>query len=120
LNFPGDPAIPQWSGPKGDTDAELLGVSCTSAVRCMAVGAHGTATAATPAALAWGGSKWTVLKVAGAGRGKAAVFEGISCPVNSKCLTTGATGKAGGSTATPIAGYWNGSAWKYGPMFPAA
>ena len=113
-------AVTKWSGPAGDTTAVLLGVSCTSAVRCIAVGTHGTAKAAAPAALAWNGSKWTVLKVAGPGTGKAAYFAGISCPVNGKCLTTGATGKPDGSTATPIAGYWNGSAWKYGPMLPAA
>ena len=112
--------VTKWGGPKGDTDAELVGVSCTSAVRCIAVGAHGTAKTAAPAALAWTGSKWTVLKVAGPGAGKAAAFEDVSCPVNGKCVTTGVTGKADGSTGTPIAGYWNGSAWKYGPMLPAA
>ena len=110
--------VTKWGGPKGDTVAELIGVSCTSAVRCIAVGAHGTAKAGAPAALAWTGSKWTVLKVAGPGAGKAAVFEGVSCPVNGKCVATGRTGKADGSTATPIAGYWNGSTWKYGPMLP--
>lgn len=118
-------AVTRWHGAAGDTTAVLLGVSCTSAVRCIAVGTHGTLNAngmvkvAAPAALAWNGSKWTVLKVAGPGAGKAAYFAGISCPVNGKCLTTGATGKAGGST-TAIAGYWNGSAWKYGPLFAAA
>jgi hypothetical protein len=86
----------------------------------MAVGAQGTAKAGAPAALAWTGSKWTVLKVPGPGTGKVADFEGISCPVNGKCVTTGAVGKASGSTASPIAGYWNGSAWKYGLMLPAA
>jgi hypothetical protein len=89
-------------------------------VRCIAVGVHGTVKTNAPAALAWTGRKWTVLKVAGPGAGKAAYFAGISCPVNGKCLTTGATGKANGSTATPIAGNWNGTAWKYGPLFAAA
>ncbi len=112
--------VTKWGGPKGDTVAELIGVSCTSAVRCIAVGAHGTAKAGAPAALAWTGSKWTVLKVAGPGAGKAAVFGSVSCPVNGKCVATGLTGKADGSTATAIAGYWNGSTWKYGPMLPAA
>jgi hypothetical protein len=111
--------VTKWSGPKGDTDAELLGVSCTSAVRCIAVGEHSSTKAGTPAALAWGGSKWTLLKVAGPGAGKAAAFEGISCPVNGKCVNTGLIGKADGSTGTPIAGYWNGRAWKYGLMLAA-
>jgi hypothetical protein len=108
--------ITKWSGPKGDTQAALSGVSCTSAARCIAAGAQGTDKAAAPAALAWNGSKWTVLKVPGPGSGKAAFFEGISCPVNGRCVTTGEEGKVNGSTFTPIAGYWNGSVWKYGPM----
>ena len=112
--------VSKWSGPKGDIQAELTDVSCTSAVRCIAVGDHGTAKSGSPAALAWNGSKWTVLKVAGPGAGKAAAFEAISCPVNGKCVTTGMTGKADFSTGVPIAGYWNGRAWKYGPMLPAA
>ncbi|TVZ03886.1 hypothetical protein EAS64_15710 [Trebonia kvetii] len=113
-------AVTKWSGPKGDSIAELVGVSCTSAVRCIAVGDHGTAKTGAPAALAWTGSKWTVLKVAGPGAGKAAVFVSISCPVGGKCVATGLMGKADLSTATAIAGYWNGSTWKYGPMLPAA
>lgn len=113
--------VTKWGGPKGDTRAELLGVSCTRAVRCIAVGDHGTAKAGTPAALAWNGSKWMVLKVAGPGAGKAAAFAAISCPVNGQCVTTGAIGKADGSTGSPVAGYWNGRTWTYGPMLrPAA
>jgi hypothetical protein len=115
-------AVTKWGGSKGDIDAELLGVSCTSAVRCMAVGEHGTDTTVGPAALAWGGSKWKLLKVPGAGKGKAAVFTAVSCPVNGKCVATGETGKTSTSAPAllPLAGYWNGSAWKYGPMFAAA
>ena len=112
--------VTKWSGPKGDTQAELLDVSCTSAVRCIAVGGHGTPKAGAPAALAWTGSKWTVLKVAGPGQGKAAAFEAISCPVNGKCITTGVTGKADFSVGAAIAGYWNGTTWNYGSMLPAA
>jgi hypothetical protein len=112
--------ITKWTGPKNDTIAELTGVSCTSAVRCIAVGAHGTPKSGTPAALGWNGSKWTVLKVAGPGSGKVAAFEAVSCPVNGRCVTTGVMGKADGSSGAAIAGYWNGRTWKYGPMLPAA
>jgi hypothetical protein len=108
--------VTKWSGPAGDTEAELRGVSCTSAVRCIAVGAHGNATAGAAAALAWGGSKWTVLKVPGPGAGKAAAFDGVSCPVNGTCIATGETGKVSGSTESQLAGHWNGRAWQLGPM----
>ncbi len=112
--------ITKWSGPKGDTETALLSVSCTSAVRCMAVGQHGTESTGAPAALAWDGRRWTVLKVPGA-KGVGAFFESVSCPVNGKCVVVGRTGamETGGPWVTPIAGYWNGNAWKYSPMFPA-
>ena len=112
--------VTKWSGPKGDTQAELTGVSCTSAARCIAVGDHGTDKSGTPAALAWNGSKWTLLTVTGPGTGKAAAFEAVSCPPNGTCITTGVTGKPDYTTGAPIAGYWNGRTWKYGPMLPAA
>ena len=106
--------------PKGDINAELIDASCTSPVRCIAAGDHGTDKAGSPAALGWNGTKWTVLKAAGPGTGKTAVFDGISCPVNGKCVTSGWVGKLDFSTAAPIAGNWNGSTWKYGPMLPVA
>ena len=48
----------------------------------------------------------------------AAAFEGISCPVNGQCVTSGEIGKASATdpASTPLAGYWNGYVWKYGPM----
>jgi hypothetical protein len=115
-------AVTKWSGPKGDTDAELLGVSCLSAVRCMAVGEHGTSTTSAPAALAWSGSRWKLLPVPGAGKGKAAIFESVSCPVSGVCFAAGETGTMSKSAPTlvPLGGYFHHTAWKYGPMFPAA
>jgi hypothetical protein len=114
--------VTKWTGPKGDTDAELLGVSCLSAVRCMAVGEHGTSTTSAPAALAWSGSKWKLLPVPGAGKGKVAIFESVSCPLSGVCFAAGETGTMSKSAPTlvPLGGYFHHTAWKYGPMFPAA
>ncbi len=108
--------LTKWRGPTGATEAELRGVSCTSAVRCIAVGAHGTAKAGAAAALAWNGVKWAVLKVPGPGAGKSAVFDGVSCPVGGSCIATGETSKVAGSTDTAIAGNWNGRGWRLGPL----
>jgi hypothetical protein len=108
--------LTKWRGPAGGTEAELRAVSCTSAVRCIAVGAHGTAKAGAAAALAWNGVKWSVLKVPGPGAGKAAVFDGVSCPVGGSCVATGESSKVTGATDTAIAGYWNGRGWRLGPM----
>lgn len=108
--------VTKWHGPAGDTEAELRGVSCTSAVRCVAVGAHGTAKTGAATALAWNGSKWTVLKVPGPGAGKAAVFDSVSCPVNGTCIATGETGKVSEPAESQLAGHWNGRTWQLGPI----
>src|SRR5262249_41502870 len=114
--------VTKWSGPKGDTETALFDVSCPLAIRCIAVGVHGTTKTAAPAALAWNGARWTALKVPGPGAGKAALFASVSCPVNGRCVATGEGGKAGNANApvSPIAGYWNGRAWTDGPMLAAA
>jgi hypothetical protein len=52
----------------------------------LATGEH-----SAPAALAWDGTKWTVLKVRAA-KGFGAFFESVSCPVNGKCVVVGRTG----------------------------
>jgi hypothetical protein len=115
-------AVTKWAGPKGGTDAELLGVSCTRADRCIAVGEHGSGTTSAPAALAWSGSKWKLLSVPGAGKGKTAVFATVSCPLSGWCVATGETGTMTKSSPAlvPLAGYFHHTAWTYGPMFPAA
>jgi hypothetical protein len=109
-------AVTKWAGPAGDTKAALAGVSCPVPERCIAVGAHGTGETVAPAALALGGSKWTVLAVPGPGNSTASVFDGVSCPVNGQCVATGETGKVNAFTSAPLAGRWNGYVWTYGPM----
>jgi hypothetical protein len=109
-------AVTKWAGPAGDTEAALTGVSCPVPERCIAVGTHGTDETLAPAALALGGSKWTVLAVPGPGNGTASVFDGVSCPLNGQCVATGETGKVNAFKSAPLAGRWNGRAWTYGPM----
>jgi hypothetical protein len=102
----------KWTGAKGDTLAFPSGVSCTSATDCVAVGAAGTSKSGGAAALSWNGKKWTALTVPGPAKGDSSNFEAVSCPKASDCVAVGDTGKSGGTITSPIAGYWNGKAWK--------
>jgi hypothetical protein len=102
----------KWTGAKGDTLAIVFDVSCTSATDCMAVGAAGSSKSGGAAAVSWNGKKWTALTVPGPAKGDSSTFEAVSCPKASDCVAIGEVGKSGGTTTSPIAGYWNGKSWK--------
>ena len=101
-----------WAGPKGSTVAGLFGVSCTSAASCIAVGGAGTQKVMHAAALSYNGTKWSVLRVPSAGSGLFSDFEGVSCPKIARCVAIGNYGDPSATNGKPLAGYWNGSAWK--------
>jgi hypothetical protein len=102
----------KWAGPKGSTIAGLFGVSCTSATSCIAVGGAGTQKVMHAAALSFNGTKWSVLKVPGVGSGLSSDLEGVSCPKTADCVAIGNYGPSSSSNGKPLAGYWNGKAWK--------
>jgi hypothetical protein len=93
--------LTRWSGPKGTTSADLYGVSCPSASRCLAVGSVGAGVRTAAAALAFNGATWTATKVSGPVKGKLSVFNGVSCP--KVCRATG-TGRPGSSPPPDSAG----------------
>jgi hypothetical protein len=82
----------------------LSGVSCTSAIRCMAVGGGN----ATIQAEQWEGSQWSLQQTpaSAAANGLGAV----SCATEASCMAVGPGGppQLGES---PIADIWNGMAW---------
>jgi hypothetical protein len=94
----------------------LEDVSCTysktAGTRCIAVGAAGTNNAAGPVAESWNGKAWSKLTVPGVGSGKVGVFEGVSCLSAKQCTAIGEVGPATAASGSPMAGLWNGSAWK--------
>jgi hypothetical protein len=104
--------VTNWAGPKGATVAVLFGVSCTSRTSCVAVGGKGTDKSGTAASLVWNGTRWSAVGVPSVGKGFSSDFEGVSCPKTGACVATGHYGKDSASTNTPLAGYWNGKAWK--------
>jgi hypothetical protein len=105
----------KWAGPKGSKMASLFGVSCTSATSCVAVGATGSQRVPHAAALSFNGTRWSVVTVPSAGAGLWAGFEDVSCPKPGHCVAIGQYGKVSApitAEGKPLAGYWNGKAWK--------
>ena len=102
----------KWTGPKGATIAALFGVSCTTATSCVAVGLTGSQKTGHAAALSFNGTKWSVLTVPSAGSGIITAFEGVSCPKTGDCVAIGRYGKSNATAGKPLAGYWNGKAWR--------
>jgi hypothetical protein len=89
--------------PPGADQSELLGVSCTSATFCLAVGDSFTPGHDVPLAEAWNGTSWSIQQVPSPPGGGA--FRGVSCASASTCVAVG------GFSGTAFAGEWNGTSW---------
>ena len=105
----------KWAGPKGATIAGLFGVSCISPTSCIAVGLAGSERGPHAAVLSFNGTRWPVVTVPRVGAGLWAGFEDVSCPKPGHCVAFGRYGKVSApltAQGKPLAGYWNGKAWK--------
>jgi hypothetical protein len=104
--------VTNWAGPKGSTVSALFGVSCTKRTSCVAAGIGGTDKYGSAASLVWDGTHWSVVGVPGVGKGLSSEFEDVSCPKTGVCVAIGQYGNPAANTSKPLAGYWNGKAWK--------
>jgi len=102
----------KWTGPKGASLALLLGVSCTSANNCVAVGAYGTNNNGAAASFTWNGTHWAAVRVPGVGKGLTTEFSGVSCPSAGTCVAIGAYGPPTAINGKPLAGYLHGGSWR--------
>jgi hypothetical protein len=104
----------QWNGtswrilptpnPSGIALSGLLGVACTSASSCMAVGVTTTtAGAVRPVAERWNGTRWTIQATPNPPQGGG--LNAVSCTSVSACTAVGTS-----STGT-LAERWNGTKW---------
>lgn len=105
------------SWPKGTSNTFLLGVSCASAKRCLAVGnadinVNDGGSTGKPAATAWNGKAWTASNVPAPGKGKASLFTEVSCPSAAACVAVGQLGPFNSDEGSGLAGFWNGKSWK--------
>src|SRR5437764_3761873 len=96
---------PNPGGP--GNDAELTGVSCTSASSCVAVGFYHPAVGPATDALAevWDGSSCKIRQAVTPSGATYVALDGVSCTSTSNCI---AVGSQDGST---LAERWDGKSW---------
>jgi hypothetical protein len=99
--------------PPGSESTRLLGVSCTMASACTAVGnvyyGPDNSNLQRPLAYRWNGATWVSQHVPFPAGSRVDVLNGVSCPTATSCE---AVGFAQTDTATlTLAETWNGSAW---------
>lgn len=103
--------------PAGATNSVLVGVSCTSATNCFAVGYSGaTENFAVGYALVerWNGKTWSIVAAAASVSGSGGWFTSVSCPTSTNCLAVGASVtfiESGYFHQTTLFEHWNGKTW---------
>jgi hypothetical protein len=95
------------STPSPGGAGNFLGVSCTSATSCFAVGFSGTGTLAAH----WNGSTWTAQSTPSPGQSGS--LSGVSCTSDTACTAVG--GYQDGTRLVTLAERWNGSTWTVQP-----
>lgn len=103
------------SWPHGVSHPYLVAVSCGSARSCVAVGSvdanfNDGGHTGKAAATAWNGKTWTAATVAAPGKGKASLFNEVSCPA-AACRAVGQLGPYNSDEGSALAGFWNGRGW---------
>jgi hypothetical protein len=109
----GFPLAESWNGktwsilktPPLDFGGSFYSVSCTSNLRCMAVGdANGPTLAES-----WNGKTWSVLQTAFLSYAAGGDLDSISCPAVSLCMAVGVASLSSGGSG--VAESWNGKLW---------
>jgi hypothetical protein len=92
--------------PAGSSFASLSGVSCASAVSCMAVGGSDAGALAEQ----WNGGTWSVRAVPAPGGRRIFSLPGVSCASATGCTAVGFLFNSS-SAPVAVAEHWNGRAW---------
>ena len=121
------PLAERWNGhvwsiqlmpvPSGAGQSSLSGVSCASAVMCVAVGSSRNAIGhQSPLVERWNGTVWTIATVPTPASSLQARLSAVSCASTTACVTVGEflngsilVGR--GHAHQPMADVWNGVAW---------
>jgi hypothetical protein len=112
-----------WNGTKWTIEStpnpakasQLLGVSCTSANACTAVGSWqkpppmGPRAGSKTLAEAWNGTKWVIQATPPLASSPDGELSGVQCTSKNACMAVGYSGLPG--AAVPLADVWNGSTW---------
>jgi hypothetical protein len=98
--------------PTGGANGRLIGVSCTSAAACTAVGYYAASGMAVALAERWNGSEWRVETTATLPTGaRAGALTAVSCTSGRACTGVGTYADSIGEQVT-LAEAWDGSRWK--------
>ena len=98
----------------GSGTSSLAGVSCVSALSCVAVGSvDGGDGSRAPLIESWDGAHWSV-QSAPMPPADFASLVAVSCSTGTSCIAVGNYGGAANvvGTGTPLAEVWDGSTWK--------
>jgi hypothetical protein len=107
-------AIQHTPNPRGAQGSALLGVSCTSASACTAIGSYDTSTSAgVTLAERWNGTAWAIQPTPNRGA-YGSVLDGVSCTSPAACTAAGYYSTSSGTEMT-LAERWNGTAWAIKP-----
>lgn len=90
--------------PSGANRSSLVGVSCTSATFCIAVGT--TDSGSSTLAEAWNGTSWSIRQTPSV---PGAQFNGVSCTTPTACTIVGFN--VSGTARYALAERWNGTSW---------
>ena len=95
--------------------SELLGVSCSGATECMAVGDDFNASVVdVPLVERWNGTAWSLVPTPNIAGSSDYGFQAISCATAKGCNAVGVNLNGAGVQAT-LAEKWNGTAWSIKP-----
>ncbi len=95
--------------------SELLGVSCSSATSCTAVGDSDVTDDKSDTLVEhWNGRKWAIQPTPKYPHGNESELAGVSCPSTSACIAVGFSGNAVQLRVT-LAERWNGRKWVVQP-----
>jgi len=98
-----------WQSLSGAASQILLGISCSSSARCIAVGSGAT----RPVSQQWTGASWTSVPTAHIADGSVDGLYQVSCPTATRCIAVGARTNGGlGAIGYPLAEEWNGGSWR--------
>jgi hypothetical protein len=93
----------------GAANQTLLGISCSSSARCMAVGSGVN----RPVSQQWTATGWNPQATAHISGGSFASLYQVSCPTATRCMAVGARSNGGlGAIGNPLAEEWNGGSWR--------
>lgn len=108
------PSVNKGSGVNGSV---LIGVSCTAATACVAVGSYSDAAQIyRTLGESWNGRTWTVIPTPDAGQPSGNnSLNGVSCVSARACLAVGWYQRARHGVQQTLAESWNGTSWTVVP-----